>query len=216
MFDTNSTNVKELDIMGTIRDGIEIGIKNIGPILVNLLLWVLTIWIPYINVGTTIGLLVGVVSKASKGEDIPFTEIFDAKYRKYMGEYFLTCGLISIGVGVGFIFFIIPGIVISIAWCFAPLLAIDKGKNPSEAITISNNITYGNKGRMFCIIFLPALACSVVSLIFNGIGAGIAYATGFYYILAFTTLISIALSLFFFFIMIGLQASLYKQLAKDI
>jgi len=212
MSDTNVTNVKKLEIVDTIRDGIEIGIKNIGPILVNLILYVLTVWIPYLNVGTTIGLMVGVVSKASKGEAIPFTEIFDAKYRRYMGEYFLTCGLVSIGVGVGFLFFVIPGIVIALAWCFAPLLAIDKGKNPSEAISISNNITYGNKGRMFCIFFITGLAFFVAMLILNGIGV----ATRSLAIIGIMTLFSIALGLFYFFVIIGLQASLYKQLTRDI
>jgi len=208
----SDANVKKLDVMGTIKDGIEIGVKNIGPILVNLILYVLTVWIPYLNVGTTIGLLVGVISKASKGEAIPLTEIFDAKYRRYMGEYFLTCGLVGIGVSVGFMFFFIPGIVISIAWCFAPLLAIDKGKNPSEAITISNNITYGNKGRMLGIFLLVALVFSVAIGILMGIGA----ATRSVGVIGFMTFIVIIISIFYFFVIIGLQASLYKQLASNV
>jgi len=145
--------VKKLDIIATIKDGISIGMSNMVPIFVNVLLWALTCWIPYLNVGTTIGLWVGIVSKASRGEAIPMTEIFDSKYRKYMGEYFITSGLVGIGVFAGFLFVIIPGIVICIAWSLAQLLVIDKGKNPSEAIILSNEYTYGNKGKNVLYLF---------------------------------------------------------------
>jgi len=204
--------IKKLEVIGTIKDGIEIGVKNLVPIFVNIILYVLTVWIPYINVGTTIGLLVGVISKASKGEVIPLTEIFDAKYRKYMGEFFLTCGFMGIGIGVGMIFFIIPGIVIAIAWYLAPMLAIDKGKNPSEAITLSNNITYGNKWRIFGIFFLVGLVYFVVVLILMGIGT----ATRSSGVIGFMGFLSFIIGIFYFFVIVGLQASLYKQLASNV
>jgi hypothetical protein len=194
---------QKLAVIATIKEGIAIGSKNIGPILVNVLLWVVTIWIPYLNVGTTIGLMVGIVSKASRGEVIPMTEIFDPKYRKYMGEYFLTAGLIGIGVGVGTFFGIIPGIVIGLAWSLAVLLVVDKGKNPTEAITMSNNCTYGYKGKMFGIYFLTCLLFAIVQVIFMSIGAFI------------TSLIAIRLVVFEVFVFIGLQASVYKQLTEN-
>jgi hypothetical protein len=200
---------QKLEIMPTIKEGVEIGIKNIGPILVNVLLWVLTIWIPYFNVGTTIGLAVGIVTKASRGETIPMTEVFDPKYRKYMGEYFLTAGLIYLGVIIGTIFFIIPGIVISIAWGLAILLVIDKGKNPAEALTLSNNLTYGNKWRMFGIYFLTSLCFSVIISILFGIGGTI----GAFVLMTF---LSVLVMIFMTFILIGLQASIYKQLTEGI
>jgi len=205
-------DVKKLEVIGTIREGIEIGVKNIGPILVNLILWALTCWIPYLNVGTTIGLFVGIVSKASRGEAIPFTEIFDPKYRRYMGEYFLTCGLVGLGVGIGLVFFIIPGYVIALAWYFAPILAIDKGKNPTEAISLSNSITYGNKWRIFGIMFLVCLVLSIAVSILTGIGA----ATGSSGVIGFMALLSVIVCLFGIFVCIGLQASIYKQLAGNV
>jgi hypothetical protein len=196
---SDSITTKKLTIFATIKEGISIGIRNIVPIFVNVLLWVLTIWIPYLNVGTTIGLWVGIVSKASKGNAIPMTEIFDPKYRKYMGEFFITSGLIGIGVGAGFVFLIIPAIVIGIAWSLAQLLVIDKGKNPTEAITLSNNYTYGNKGRIFCIYFLVFLASGIISFILLKIPKlGI-------------ILVS-AVNVLMLFVSVGLQASIYKQL----
>ena len=190
---SESTADKKLDIIVTVKEGFTIGITSMIPIFVNILLWVLTIWIPYLNVGTTIGLWVGIVSKASRGEAIPMTEIFDPNYRKHMGEYFLTSGLVGIGVGAG--------IVISIAWSLAILLVIDKEKNPSEAITLSNNCTYGNKGRIFCVYLLVFLASGIAG-----------YILGLIPVLG--KILAFAVFIITMFALIGLQASIYRQLTE--
>jgi hypothetical protein len=205
-------NGKKLAVVPTIKDGIAIGMKNLVPILVNVLLWALTIWIPYLNVGTTIGLMVGIVAKASKGEPINMTDIFDPKYRKYMGEFFISSGLISLGVVTGMVFGIIPGIVISLAWSLTLLLVIDKGKNPTEAITISNNCSYGYKRFMVGIYLLVGIGFSVVSFILMAIGGATRNAG----VLGFFTFLTILVWLFAIFIFIGIQASIYKQLTAEV
>ncbi|MCL2065399.1 MAG: hypothetical protein FWG98_13655 [Candidatus Cloacimonetes bacterium] len=193
---------QKLDIVETIKEGINIGFTNLAPILVNVVLWVLTCWIPYLNVGTTIGLFVGIVSKASRGETISSTEIFDPKYRKYMGEFFLTFGMMIVGIYAGFIFGIIPGIIISYAWSLALLLLIDKGKNPTEALTLSNNFTYGYKWRMFAIYLLLGITFAILATLF----ALIPYLC---YVLIFA-LIVVLLG-----VQIGVQASIYRQLTEE-
>jgi len=197
--------VKKLAIDFTIKEGVAIGVKNIVPILVNVLLWVLTVWIPYLNVGTTIGLYVGIIAKASRGEAISMTEIFNPRYRKYMGDFFLTSGLIGLGISIGIIFFFIPGIIIGLAWCLALMLAIDKGKNPIEAISLSNNLTYGYKWRIFAIYLIPCLVFTIVQLILIVVG----YAAE---IGGFTGFLVLLITLFEVLVFIGLQASIYKQL----
>jgi hypothetical protein len=195
--------IEKLSVDGTIREGFSIGIKNVGPIIVNAILYVLTIWIPYLNAGTTIGMTTGIISKASKGEAIPMTEIFDPKYRKYMGEYFLTTGLIGMGTSVGFLFFIIPGIVISLAWSLSLLLVVDKGKNPTEAISISNNCTYGYKWKMVGIYALVTVLFVVAVALFYLIpGIGI--------------LLTLAAAIFISVLIIGVQASVYRQLTEGV
>jgi uncharacterized membrane protein len=208
----NMAIAQKLAVGATIKEGISIGTKNIGPILVNVLLWVLTIWIPYFNVGTTIGLTAGIVSKASRGEAIPVAEIFDPKYRKYMGEFFLTSGLIGVGVFIGSIFALIPGMVIAIAWSLAILLVVDKGKNPTEAITLSNNCTYGYKAKMFGIYFLVCLTFTLVQVIVSSIGA-LVNNDG---VVIFTSFLVILSAVFEIFVFIGLQASVYKQLTEGV
>lgn len=194
---------KKLSVGTILTEGVGIGMKNIVPIIVNALLWVLTIWIPYLNIGTTIGLLVGIVSKASKGESISMTEIFNPKYRKYMGEFFLTNGLVAMGVSVGFLMFIIPGIVISIAWSLSLLLAVDKEINPVEAISKSNKLTYGYKGIIFGAQFIFAVILMVASAIFAKIPA-------------IGGLLVFAVMIVGIFVGIGIQAFVYKTLTADL
>jgi len=195
-----------LNIAATIGEGISIGIKNIIPVVVNALLWVLTVWIPYLNIGTTIGLYVGIIAKAGNGERISMTEIFNPKYRKYLGEYFLTCALIGMGIFAGLLMFIFPGIIIAITWSLALLLVVDKGKDPTAAMTMSNNCTYGNKGRMFCIYLLFFLVYAVVILI----AALIIWKVPRIYL--FGMVLTFAGTIFMIFTIFGIQASVYKQL----
>ncbi|GHU07418.1 hypothetical protein FACS1894151_01720 [Spirochaetia bacterium] len=194
---------KKLKVVDLIKGGVELGLKSIVPILVNALLWLVTCWIPYLNIGTTIGLFVGIAAKVSKGEAVSMTEIFNPQYRKFMGEFFLTSGLIGIGAGIGFAFFIIPGIVISTAWSLALLFTVDKGKNPTEAISLSNKVTYGNKATIFCASFIVAVAAGIV----GGLLALIPL-IGWLFALAVTILTT--------FVSIGIQAQIYRTLGSDI
>ena len=138
----------ELTFNGIIANAFTIGLKNFFPLLVNFILWILTIWIPYLNIGTTIG-LVAIPISLSKGEIISPVEIFNSKYRKYMGEFFLIVGLNAMVIFAALIFLIIPAIVIGLSWSLGILLMIEKGLNPIEALMTSNKITYGHKWKMF-------------------------------------------------------------------
>ncbi len=151
----------KISIIGTITEGITIGIKNVVPLILTYLLYVLTIWIPYINVGTTIAIAT-IPLALSKGQIINPLFIFEAKYRKNMGEYFILMGLLGIGIGAGMAFGIIPGIVIAIAWSLAILLFIDKNLSPLDAIKKSNELTYGYKWKITAISFLLAIIAIIV------------------------------------------------------
>ncbi|MDR1618924.1 MAG: hypothetical protein LBS06_07770 [Treponema sp.] len=194
---------KKLRVFDVIKSGLDIGVKNIGPILVNTLLWIVTIWIPYINIGTSIGMVAGILVKASRGEAISMTEVFDPRYRKYMGEFFLTSGLVGMGVTMGFILFIIPGYVIAIAWSLSLLLVVDKGKNPTEAISLSNKLTYGNKGAIFLAFLVLVVVACIAAVIFALIPA-----IGFIFTFAVTVLT--------IFVAIGMEAYIYKVLCADV
>jgi len=147
-----------------IKDGIGIGLKNLFPLIGTLILYGLTCWIPYLNVGTTIA-LVALPAAMSRGEAISPTEIFDSKYRKNMGNFFLLAVCYSFAIVIGFLFGIIPGIVLSYSWFIAFLLLVDKEMNPMQALSESNQKTYGHKAT----IFLSFLILGILYFVLNAI-----------------------------------------------
>ena len=105
---------KRLDFATTLQDAIAIGLKNAPSVIAAVALWLVTIWVPYINVGTTIAITL-LPTRLAKGEIVNPLGIFDSKYRRYMGEYFITMGLMVFPILIGVLFMIVPAIVLSIA-----------------------------------------------------------------------------------------------------
>ncbi len=161
---------RKLEVGAIVGNAVKIGIRNVIPLVANTALWLVTVWIPYLNVGTTIGLFVGVIAKMSKGQAISPTEVFNPEYRKYMGAYFLVSGLKLIGVQFASLLMVIPGIVLSIAWSLAPLLVVDKGEEPTAALHRSNEVTYGNKMGIFLAKAAVMAGAFILFLIIGAIG----------------------------------------------
>lgn len=200
---------KNLTVGGIISNGFSIGIKNALSVIGAIILWLLTIWIPYLNVGTTIAIY-ALPLEMSKGKVMSPTRIFDGKYRKYMGEAFLLYGLMQLGVIMGIAFLVIPGIVISIAWSLSLLLLIDKGLSPLEAMTRSNKLTYGHKWTIFGGTFLLSLILMVAILIISGIFTAMGD-TG----AVIGSVLSFIIILLFMPILLGANAYIYRVLALE-
>ncbi|MFQ9761158.1 MAG: hypothetical protein ACLRZL_11120 [Alistipes communis] len=149
----------------TFAEALEIGVKNAPSIIGCVVLWLLTIWVPYINVGTTIAINMLPIELAKGGVISPLG-IFDAKYRKYMGDFLITTGLMIIPVFIASLFMIVPGIVLSIAWSLAYFFLFEKKKNPMQAISASNEATYGSKWTMFFVLLAFVVAAYVIAGIF--------------------------------------------------
>lgn len=158
--------VKRLDFAETLKDAITIGVKNAPSIIVAVTLWLVTIWVPYINVGTTIAITL-LPTQLAKGEIINPLGIFDSKYRRYMGEFFITMGLMIFPILIGTLFMIVPGIVLSIAWALSYYFLFEKGKNPMQAIKASNDATYGSKLAMFGVSLVVGIVVGFVMGIFR-------------------------------------------------
>ncbi len=199
--------MNQLTIGKIITNSIQLGIKNMASIVGAVILWLITIWIPYLNVGTTIA-MVGIVIALSKGGVVSPLEIFSAKYRKNMGEFFLLVAFLWMGITAGYLFVIIPGIVISIAWSQAIFLLIDKDMNPTEAITVSNKLTYGKKWTIFLanfiLIIVLSIAIYILVLIFGAISDTLGNIIGLIGYIALLT------------IMMAASAYIYGELSKEL
>ena len=153
---------KKLDVFQTITDAVNLGISNFVPLLLTAVLYVVTIWIPWLNVGTTIGFYKTII-KLSKGETIEPTAIFSKDNFNNLGNFFLLLGLVFVGTASACVFMFVPGIVMGIAWGFSTLILIDKQVRPVKAMALSDKATYGNKWRIFLIMLVFGLAVGILS-----------------------------------------------------
>lgn len=156
----------KITYVGVLSEGLTISVKNIASIAGAVVLWLLTIWVPYINVGTTIAIQTMPV-ELSKGKVISPLFIFDEKYRKYMGEYFTLTGLICMSVFPALLFMLVPGIIISIGWSLSYYILVDKGVAPGEALVRSNNATSGYKWIIFGINVTIGIIFMILAKIFG-------------------------------------------------
>lgn len=192
----------KISVGSVLNEGWALGLKNAASILGALILWILTIWIPYLNVGTTIAIYT-IPLALSRGEVISPLFIFEAKYRNYMGEVFTLIGLMALSLIPAFLFLIVPGIVISIGWSLAIYILLDKGVAPGEALVQSNKATQGYKWTIFGVSFVLGLAYLILLWVFNSIfGADSLLANIFVLVVAFL----------YQFITLGCTAVIYRNL----
>ena len=156
----------KINVMDTIKDGIQLALKNVLSLILLVILYALTVWIPYLNVGTTVGLYKAVIAM-SRGEVVDPVSIFDKDNFKFFGNMFLLLGFQTVGITAATAFMFVPGIILSLAWGFAMYLLIDKGVSPLKALTASYDITLGEKWRIFAINLLVGLIIGLVSGLFT-------------------------------------------------
>lgn len=192
----------KLNFQKTLTDGVSLGIKNIANLLLMAFLFLITFWIPYLNVGTTIGFYKNIIA-LSKGEDVVPMSIFSRDNYKNLGDFFLLFGLQTAGIGAAAAFLLFPAIVVSLAWQFAMYFFLDKGTSPLKSLSLSYDATLGDKWTLFFVY----LACSIVTGLIVGLLAAIPKVGG---ILAFLALIA------FVAIIIGVEATLYKYFSSKI
>ena len=199
---------KKLDFGETLKDSVAIGVKNAPSVIAAVALWLITIWIPYLNVGTTIAITL-LPTQLAKGEIVNPLGIFDSKYRRYMGEFFITMGLMIFPIFIGVLFMVIPGIVLSIAWSLAYFFLFEKKKNPMQAISASNEATYGSKWTMFFVLLAFVVAAYVVAGIFAWICAAID--VGFITFVVMLALVAVIMS-----ISLAINSSFWRQLKDNV
>lgn len=133
--------------------------------------FMLTIVYVFVSVFISIG-LIQIMLKICRGGQAKVSEMFGEK--KYLWKFIggsLVYGLIVV---LGYLLFIIPGIIWQIKYGFYQYLIIDKNMGPIEAIKESGKMTYGFKWKIF-FLQLSILGICLVGLLFFGIGVLVAY-----------------------------------------
>lgn len=200
MNDITAANV-QLSVGEIISNGITTGMKNFVNLLLTAILFGLTFWIPYLNIGTFIGLQ-DLVPKMSRGETISPTAIFDEKYRRNFGEFFLLMALFYAGLIAGLIFVYVGAVVVQVAWMLALPLFVDRGTGPIESLRTSNKLTYGHKMTIFLALAVFGIGIAIIVFIVNLISDTLG------------AIVAIILYLLAFPIMLGMQAYIYGKLTS--
>lgn len=199
--------MNKLPFKETLAEALQLGGKNILSLIAITLMYLLTIWIPYLNVGTTIA-VESIPAQLAKGKIVDPFFIFESKYRKNMGEFFILIGLEFMALIPAFLLGIIPAFVMSIAWSLAILLFVDKDMKAVDALRKSNELTYGYKWRIFG---LAVFLCCCLAII-NGIVVGLCAAAD-HEVLGAT--LNGVLALLFVPFGLGLNASIYRRLTAE-
>ncbi|MFI3262863.1 MAG: hypothetical protein R3Y26_08140 [Rikenellaceae bacterium] len=156
--------MKTLKIKQAFVESYAFALKNIPSIFGSAILWLLTIWIPYINVGTTIA-MANLPIELANGNIMNPLSIFAAKYRKKMGDYLIISSISATALIGALCFMIIPAFILAMAWSVAIYVMIEWDKNPVESLKISNNLTYGSKCKIFGLNLLVLSGFSLITII---------------------------------------------------
>ena len=199
--------MNKLPFKETLGEACQIGLKNILSLIAVTLLYIVTIWIPYINIGTTLAMS-ALPAELAKGNVIDPFFIFGSKYRKNMGEFLLLMCFMYMALLLALVLLLVPGFVLAYSWCLAILLFVDKDMKPLDALRKSNELTYGYKWRMFGLEIVLALCLMIV----DGIVVGICEATG---LETLGIILNCILCLLFVPFGLGLDAVIYRNLTRE-
>lgn len=131
------------------------------------------------STGTLLGIVIGqffqvgyvrIWLTAARGGTPQFGEMFSgaSRFLPLLGAMFLTV----LAVMVGYVLFIVPGIILGLGLCLTQFYVIDQGLGPVEAMKASWRDTNGQKGKLFLfflvgmlVMFGGYLACCVGILV---------------------------------------------------
>lgn len=161
-----------LSFTQTLSEGLSTGLRNCLSFIGAVILWVLTIWIPYINVGTTIA-IVTLPLLYARGETFSPLLIFDSSYRRIIGNFMLLSVLRGSIIFASMLFMIIPSFVMLFSYLLAPFYLIEKDQNPLEAMQSSSRATYGSKWTILAVYVIYFIAAGFVMGLFGGLAAAV-------------------------------------------
>ncbi|MCK4226406.1 hypothetical protein KAX29_05910 [candidate division WOR-3 bacterium] len=109
--------------------------------------------------------------KASRGDRLEVKDMFDV-FKNYWNAVLANL-LVSVIIGVGFVFLIVPGIILACKLAFVPYLIVDRKMDVIKAVKESWFLTDGHAWKVFLIALL-GIPIAIVGLLLFGIGIIIA------------------------------------------
>lgn len=118
--------------------------------------------------------------RAVRNEKIDIKEMFDGFKDNYLN--IILANLLTFAIiGLGFVFLIIPGIILACRLAFVPFLVMDKKLDPVAAVEKSWEMTRGHGWRIFGMaivaffVIILGLLCLIVGVFFAAIWVSMAF-----------------------------------------
>ncbi|WOE75128.1 hypothetical protein [Alterisphingorhabdus coralli] len=129
--------------------------------------------------------------------------------------YLLTNIIMWIGIGLGLVLLVIPGIFLMVKLvCASPIVAAEKEKNPIEALKRSWEMTEGNGMIIFAFLLIIGVGIIVISWISNLITLGMILNGGVVAMIG--ALLAAIVSAITSAISLAAIAAIYRQLAEGV
>jgi len=123
--------------------------------------------------------------RAVRNEKIDIKEMFDGFKKNYLNIILANLLTFAI-VGLGFVFLIVPGIILACRLAFVPYLVMDKNLDPVAAVEKSWEMTKGHGWKIFgmamlaILVVIAGLLCLIVGIFFAVIWISTAFASLYY------------------------------------
>ena len=120
--------------------------------------------------------------RAIRNEKFEISEMFDGFKKNYINIILANLLTIAI-VGLGFVFLIVPGIILACRLAFVSYLVMDKNMEPIAAVEKSWEMTKGHGWQIFGMgllvipIVIGGLICFIVGIVFSIIWISAAFAS---------------------------------------
>jgi hypothetical protein len=149
---------------------------------ISILLALFTLVVSLVGTFWLQGALVFAVDDVRDGKiDTTIGEVFE-RVRPYLGTLIVAGILAALGVAVGLVFLIVPGLVLLTWWCLIVPVIVLEGKQVGESFTRSRELVRGHGWTVFGIVvitaILTAIASGIIEAIFSFLGSFLRYWIG--------------------------------------
>jgi hypothetical protein len=110
-----------------------------------------------------------------EGETPTPNEVFTTGAQLFLPLFAVNL-LYFLAVCLGLVLFIVPGVMLALAWCVAGPALIDRKTGITQSLGESAQLTHGNRWRLLALFVLFGLAVGLVNAVFNAVGLAASYA----------------------------------------
>lgn len=136
---------------------------------VALLLALITVVASFVGTFWLQGALVYAVDDVRDGRiDTTVQQVFE-RVRPYLGTLIVAGVLAGLGIAIGLVLLVIPGLVLLTWWCLMVPVIVLEGKSVGEAFSRSRELVRGSGWTVFGVVIIAAILSAIASGIIQGI-----------------------------------------------